>query len=267
MDEMATHNKMLETQLAQHASSSSRQQGKLPSKLDLYPIEHINAITLKSGRMLESPTLKARATTSHGSTNIEDDKEENEEEIPTPSNEFLKEMTKEATKELPPYKPPMPFPQRQKHEISEVSSVDLSAECSAIVQNHMPKKLGDPGSFSIPITIGEIMIKNALCDLGASISLMPYSLCKKLDMGTLNPTSICLRLADRSSRVPKGVLEDVLVKVGKFYIPVDFFVLEMEEDQEIPIILGRPFLKTTSAVINCGIDSLEFEVEKKLNFT
>ncbi|CAM8959357.1 unnamed protein product [Rhodiola kirilowii] len=128
-----------------------------------------------------------------------------------------------------------------RREISEIGSVDLNAECSAIVKNPMPKKGKDSGSFSIPITIGDVNISKALCDLGASISLMPYSLFKKLDMGTLVPTSISLRLADRSSRVPSGILEDVPVKVGNFYIPVDFFVLEMEEEREIPIILGRPF--------------------------
>ncbi|CAM8911041.1 unnamed protein product [Rhodiola kirilowii] len=113
-----------------------------------------------------------------------------------------------------------------RREISEISSVNLNAECSAIVENPMPKKEKDPGSFSIPISI-DVNIGNALCDLGASISLMPYSLYKKLDMETLVPTSISLHLADRSSRIPSGILEDVPVKMGKFYIPVDFFVLEM----------------------------------------
>ncbi|CAM8934256.1 unnamed protein product [Rhodiola kirilowii] len=79
-------------------------------------------------------------------------------------------------------------------------------------------------------------------------------------MGTLVPTSISLRFADRSSRIPSGILEDVPVKVGKIYIPVDFFILEMEEEREIPIILGRPILKTTTAVISCINDSLEFEI-------
>ncbi|CAM8964155.1 unnamed protein product [Rhodiola kirilowii] len=123
-----------------------------------------------------------------------------------------------------------------RREISEIGLVDLNEECSAIVQNPMPKKEKDPGSFSIPITIGNVNISKALCDLGASISLMPYSLYKRLDMGTLVPTSISLRLTDRSSRAPCGILEEVPVKVGKFYIPVDFFVLEMEEEREIPII-------------------------------
>ncbi|CAM9000423.1 unnamed protein product [Rhodiola kirilowii] len=137
-----------------------------------------------------------------------------------------------------------------RRDISEHNTVALNFECSAIIQNPLSKKLKCPGSFSTPIMIGDICIEDALCDLGASISLMPYSLCRKLDMGTLTPTSISLRLADRSSRVPKGILEDVPIKVGNFYIPVDFFVLEMEEEKETPIILGRPFLATAGAVID-----------------
>ncbi|CAM8895661.1 unnamed protein product [Rhodiola kirilowii] len=109
-------------------------------------------------------------------------------------------------------------------EISEVSSVCLNAECRA------------------------------------SISSMPYSLCQKLDIGTLKSTPICLRLVDRFSRTPKGILEDVPVKVGKFYIHTDFFALEMDEEQEILNILARPFLKTTSALMSCKYDSIEFEI-------
>ncbi|CAM8936817.1 unnamed protein product [Rhodiola kirilowii] len=118
--------------------------------------------------------------------------------------------------------------------IEEYSMVALNAECSAIVQSRMPRKMQDQGSFSIPISIGKIEIDRALCDLGASISLIPYSLYEKIDMGELHPTTISLRLADRSSRVPNGVLRDVPIKVGKFFIPVDFYVLDMDSEQETP---------------------------------
>ncbi|CAM8956790.1 unnamed protein product [Rhodiola kirilowii] len=305
LDEMSTHHKMLENQIAQQASGSTRYQGKLPSKPDFHQNEHVNAITFRSGTAYKSPSPKEKDESTRMPIIIEEGEEEVEEEIPTPKEVPSKSSTKGATKEPSPYKPPMPFPQRQlkknneshfqkfaemmkkinvtlpisevisqmplyskflkdvishRREISEIGSVSLNAECSVVVQNPMPKKEKDPGSFSIPITIGDVNISKALCDLGASISLMPYSLYKKFDMGTLVPTSISLRLADRSSRIPSGILEDVPVKVGKFYIPVDFFVLEMEEEREIPIILGRPFLKTTKAVISCINDSLEFEI-------
>ncbi|CAM8893351.1 unnamed protein product [Rhodiola kirilowii] len=145
--------------------------------------------------------------------------------------------------------------------------VALNAECSAIVQSRMPRKMQDQGSFSIPISLGKIEIDRALCDLGASISLIPYSLYEKIDMGELHPTTISLKLADRSSRVPNGVLRDVPIKVGKFFIPVDFYVLDMDSEQETPVILGRPFLNTVEAVIKCGEGSIELKIgDEKLNF-
>ncbi|CAM8925383.1 unnamed protein product [Rhodiola kirilowii] len=155
--------------------------------------------------------------------------------------------------------------------IEDVDTVSLNGECSAILQPRMPPKLEDPGSFSISCFINDIKIERAMCDLGASISLMPYSLCKKLNMGEPKLTSMILRLADRSSRFPKGVLKDVPVRVGNFYIPGDFVVLEMEEDNEIPILLGRPFLYTAGAIFDTtkgsitmrvGDEEIEFNLEK-----
>ncbi|CAM8926067.1 unnamed protein product [Rhodiola kirilowii] len=141
--------------------------------------------------------------------------------------------------------------------IEESSIVALNVECSAIVQSRMPKKMQDHGSFSIPISLGKVEIDRALCDFGASISLIPYSLFEKIDMGELHPTTISLKLADRSSRIPRGVLRDVPIKVGKFFIPVDFYVLEMDDEQETPVILGRPFLNTVEAVIRSPTSSFE----------
>ncbi|KAL0400141.1 UNVERIFIED_CONTAM: hypothetical protein Sradi_2357400 [Sesamum radiatum] len=92
--------------------------------------------------------------------------------------------------------------------------------------------------------------EKALCDLGASINLMPYSIFAKLGMHELTPTIVTLQLADRSIKYPRGIIEDVLVKVGKFVIPVDFVVLDMEEDANTPLILGRPFLATGKALID-----------------
>ncbi|XP_073019313.1 uncharacterized protein [Primulina eburnea] len=97
---------------------------------------------------------------------------------------------------------------------------------------------------------GTSFFAKALCDLGASINLMPYSCFEKLGIGEVKPTTISLQLADRSIKFPRGVVEDVLVKVDKFIFPVDFVVLDMEEDREIPLILGRPFLATGKALID-----------------
>ena len=107
----------------------------------------------------------------------------------------------------------------------------------------LPPKLRDPGSFTIPCTIGNSYFEKALCDLGASINLMPFSIFKRLGMREPQPTNISLQLADRSITHPMGIVADVLVKVDKFIFPVDFVVLDMEEDKYVPIILGRPFVE------------------------
>ena len=124
------------------------------------------------------------------------------------------------------------------------------------------------GVFSIPCTIGKVDFGKALCDLGASISLMPLSIFRKLGLkNELKPTTISLQLADRSVKYPIGTLENVLVKVREFYIPVDFIVLEMEEDVEMPIILGRPFLATAGAIIDVKNGRLTLKVgEDKVEF-
>ena len=137
-----------------------------------------------------------------------------------------------------------------KRKLEEYGTIALTEECSAILQNKLPEKLKDPGSFSIPCALGNIQISKALCDLGASVSLIPLSICKKLQMGDPKPTSMSLQLADRSIKHPVGIIEDVPLKVGKLFIPVDFVVLDMEEDRQIPIILGRPFLATAGAIID-----------------
>jgi hypothetical protein len=100
-----------------------------------------------------------------------------------------------------------------KKKIEDNETVTLTAECSAIIQNNMPLKLKDPGSFSIPCVIGKFVIDKALCDLGASISLMPLSICERLKMGELRPTRMPVQLADRSIKFLVGMLENVLVRI------------------------------------------------------
>ncbi|GJS12240.1 reverse transcriptase domain-containing protein [Tanacetum coccineum] len=124
------------------------------------------------------------------------------------------------------------------------SSIKLSEECSATIQKSLPQKEGDPGSFTLPCLIRPVAIKNALADLGASINLMPHSLFQRLGISKLKPTKMSIQLAERSIKYPIGVYENLLVKVGKFIFPVDFVVLEMDKDELVPIILGRPFLAT-----------------------
>ncbi|KAL0438800.1 UNVERIFIED_CONTAM: Retrovirus-related Pol polyprotein from transposon [Sesamum latifolium] len=208
---------------------SGRREGQLPSDTEKNPKEHVNAITLKNGKTLgeEPPNEQVEESP------IQQDEEPRRKQKGMSSYaKFLKEV----------------ISNKRKWENGE--TVKLNEECSAILQNKLPPKLKDPGSFSIPCTIGEINFEKALCDLGASINLMPYSIFVKLGMHELTPTIVTLQLADRSIKYPRGIIEDVLVKVGKFVIPVDFVVLDMEEDANTPLILDRPFLVTSKALID-----------------
>ncbi|PNX62491.1 hypothetical protein L195_g061171, partial [Trifolium pratense] len=109
--------------------------------------------------------------------------------------------------------------------------VSMTEECSAIIQRKLPQKKKDPGSFTIPCSIGDLTIGQALCDLGASVNLMPLSIMKKIPGAVAKPTKMSLSLADRSVVYPEGILHDVLVRVGGFVFPADFVVLDMEEDK------------------------------------
>jgi len=115
-------------------------------------------------------------------------------------------------------------------------------------------KYKDPGCPTISCFIGEHKIKKALLNIGASVNLLPYSVFQSLNLGELKPTSVTLLLADRFVKVPRGIVEDVLVQVDKFIYPVDFVVLDtqlVEACNSIPVILGHPFLATSNALINC----------------
>ena len=125
-------------------------------------------------------------------------------------------------------------------------------------------KYKDLGYDTISVNIGGISVEKALLDLRASVNLLPYSMYKQLGLGELKPTSITLSLADRSIKIPKGTIKDVLIQVDRFYYLVDFVVLDTEpvtvRANHVPIILGRPFLATSNAIINCrnGVMQLTF---------
>ncbi|KAG7552295.1 Retrotransposon gag domain [Arabidopsis thaliana x Arabidopsis arenosa] len=135
--------------------------------------------------------------------------------------------------------------------IKEVQGMVMeSHECSEIIPTKIiPKKLGDPGSFTLPCSLGTLAFSNCLCDLGAFKSLMPLSVAKRLGFSKYKPCNISLILADESIRFPHGLLEDLPIKIGNAEIPIDFIVLEMDEPKD-PLILGRPFLATTGVVID-----------------
>ncbi|GKD68781.1 reverse transcriptase domain-containing protein, partial [Tanacetum coccineum] len=126
----------------------------------------------------------------------------------------------------------------------------MNERCSAVLLNRLPSKEKDLGSFTIPCDIGQLHINNALVDLGASISLMPYTMYEKLGLGEPKATRMSLELADRSIQYPRGITENVLIKVDKFVLPIDFVILDMPEDSRVLIILGRPFLATARTMID-----------------
>ena len=161
----------------------------------------------------------------------------------------------------------------KKKKITDEGVVSLTATCNAVIQKSLPAKMKDPGSFTIPCTIGKYEFKKALCDSSASINLKPLSGVQRLSLGELTPTTITLQMADRSMSQLEGVLEDVLDKVGKFIFLVDFVVMKMEEDTQVPLLLGRPFLATEVALIDVkkgeltlrvGNEAVHFNLNKSL---
>ncbi|KAM6554212.1 hypothetical protein CsatB_014974 [Cannabis sativa] len=140
----------------------------------------------------------------------------------------------------------------------------LTEQVSAVIEQKIPIKYKDPGCPTIACRIRTQEFGQALLDLGASVNLMPYSIYLQLGLGEIKPTSVVLQLADGSIRKPRGIVEDVLIKVGKFYFPADLLILdtqfEVNTESKISIILGRPFLATANALINCrnGLMKLSF---------
>ena len=138
----------------------------------------------------------------------------------------------------------------KKRRLSDFETMNLTEECSAILQRKLPQKLKDLDSFTIPYTIENSIFERALCDLGASINLMSLSIFRRLGLGEAHPTTVTLQLAEKSLKHPRGGDRRHFGEVDKFIFPAYFIVLDMEEDKEIPIILGRPFRATGRAMID-----------------
>ncbi|XP_070029210.1 uncharacterized protein [Nicotiana sylvestris] len=166
-----------------------------------------------------------------------------------------------ALKEMPGYAKMMKDLMSQKFDFQDLAIVTLTQTCSAVVTRPVAEKLSDLGSFTIPCTIGNFVFAKALCDLGASINFMRLEIYKRLGSGRARPTSMLLQLADRTMKRPSGILDDVLIQVGKFVFHADFVILDCKEDEEIPIILGRAFLATGRTLIDCETG----EVKMRLN--
>ncbi|XP_074300626.1 uncharacterized protein LOC141631917 [Silene latifolia] len=154
---------------------------------------------------------------------------------------------------------------KRSNKAKSMKKVRASEHVSAIFQKRLPQKCSDPGMFTIPCKIGDLDCQHAMLDLGASINVLPNYLYESLKLGPLKPTRTVISLADRSNIYPKGIVEDVLVKVGEMLFPADFYVIEMEPEKgSTPILLGRPFMRTSNTKIDVssGRLTMEFEGEK-----
>nr|GFA22597.1 reverse transcriptase domain-containing protein [Tanacetum cinerariifolium] len=148
-----------------------------------------------------------------------------------------------------------------KDKLFELAKIPLNENCSAMLLKNLPEKLGDPVKFLIPCDFPRMDVCHALADFGASINLIPLSIWKILSLPKLTPTWMTLELMDQSITRPKGVTEDVFIKVGKFHFPTDFVVVEFEADPRVPLILGRYFLRIGRALI----DVYEEEITLRVN--
>ncbi|KAA3461581.1 Retrovirus-related Pol polyprotein from transposon opus [Gossypium australe] len=223
---------------------------------------------------------QSECTNSSGGSNEPINKKINTE-IPTddePELEKVDEPTTEQKIEIikDPIVPKISFPSRleEKQKLDEYKSVsflnlfktlNINLPLIELIEK-VPQKLKDTGNFPIPVEIGSIHFNRALCDLEASINLMPLSICKNLGLGDHENTQITLQLANRSSVHPKGVLEDVLVKVSSFIIPIEFLVLDFEEDRGIPNLLGRHFLASSRSTIDLEKNELAMKINGEINF-
>ncbi|XP_072060811.1 uncharacterized protein [Arachis hypogaea] len=175
----------------------------------------------------------------------------------------------EALEQIPSYAKFMKEILSHKKDWRETKKVFLTEECSVVILKSLPEKLKDPGSFMIPCTLEGTCTKTALCDLGASINLILVSTIRKVGLTEeVKPTRICLQLADGSTKIPSGVIEDMIVKVGPFVFPTDFVVLEMEEHKSATLIFGRLFLATGRTLIDVQKGEVTLRVnedEFKLN--
>ncbi|CAH9106755.1 unnamed protein product [Cuscuta epithymum] len=286
----------LETQVSQISNAvnrlEARDSGRLPSQTEQNPRQQVNAIMLRS-----SPELQAKEVENEEVNHKEEELTKTKfpplssyEPIP-PFPEALKDTRKlesdrgiyetfaNCEVNIPLFKLIKSVPRyakflkelcimKRRDKLKGKQKVEVSEHVSAIFQEKLPKKCSDPGMFTIPCTIGNATFPKALLDLGASINVIPYSVYKTLQLGPLHQTGVVIQLADRSSTYPKGVLEDVLVEVENMVFPVDFYVLEMgNDDQTTPILLGRPFLKTAKTKIDVSSGSLTLEFnDQKVEF-
>ncbi|KAL0409445.1 UNVERIFIED_CONTAM: hypothetical protein Sradi_1878900 [Sesamum radiatum] len=252
----------LESQMSQLASSVSRleSQGKLPSQTIINPKQNVSAITLCSEKELQLENSTRRGHAEHGKTG---------EELKIPPNQVERsELTQEEHPKV--FVPRPPFPEQFAKSKKEEDDKEIFETLSKVEVN-IPlldaiKQVPRYAKFLKEMCTNKSKLREkAMCDLGASINVMPLSIYGSLNIGPLKETYVVLQLADRSIVYPEGVLEDVLVQVNELIFPADFYVINMMDNSPnfTSILLGRPFLKTskTKIDVDAGILSMEFDNE------
>nr|GEX76090.1 reverse transcriptase domain-containing protein [Tanacetum cinerariifolium] len=227
-------------QLGMNTTSTSGS-GSLSGNIVANPKGKLKAITTRSGLATDGPTIP----TPPKSVNPEEDECVEE----THTDPDLAKYTIKALVLMPKYQKNVKALLYNKEKLQKLANTPLNENCSAVILKKLPEKLGDPGKFLILCGFSELKCK-ALADLGASINLMPLSVWKKLGLPVLIPTRMTLELANRAICTPDGIARDVFAPVGKFTFPADFVVVDYESDPRVPLILGRPFLRTARALID-----------------
>ncbi|CAN6685894.1 unnamed protein product [Malus baccata var. baccata] len=269
----------LEKQIGQIAEfvGKFRDPGQLPSSTIPNPkggFESSKAILLRSGKEIGAGSTPSQ-TGPKSDVNVQIEEEESSmptakvvpplPQVPKAPN-LSNSANKDAIKQVPRYAKFLKELCTTRKRMSTKEVVKVGENVSAILQRKLPPKCKDPGSFTIPCVIGNTRFESAMLDLGVSINVMPYFIYASMNLGALKNDWVIIQLADRSNAYPKGVLEDVLVKVNHLVFPTDFYVLEMDESDHapsLPILLGRPFMKTARTKIDVysGTLSMEFDGE------
>nr|GEV94558.1 reverse transcriptase domain-containing protein [Tanacetum cinerariifolium] len=253
--------------LLQINTASTSGSGSLPSNTIANPKGELKAITTRSGLVIDGPTIP----TPSRSINPEED-EHVEEPFTDPDLDectikqeiyevqiykfwqMFKQLhinitLADALILMPKYQKMLKALMSNKEKLQELENTPLNENFSAVILKMLLEKHGDPGKFLIPCGFSELKCK-ALADLGASINLMPLSVYKKLGLPELIPTRMTLELANRAICTPAGIARDVFIPVGKFTFPANFVIVDCETDPRVPLILGRPFLRTARALID-----------------
>nr|GFA49765.1 reverse transcriptase domain-containing protein [Tanacetum cinerariifolium]GFA49794.1 reverse transcriptase domain-containing protein [Tanacetum cinerariifolium] len=231
---------------------------ELPSTKDIQPPLVQVQVEVQEDKPIEEPSVvisKAKANLPYPSRLQKEKLQEKDDILAAKCMEIFQDLHFElcfvdALVHMPKFAPMFKKLLNNKNKLIELTKTPLNENCSAVVLKKLLEKLGDPGRFLIPCDFFEFDNCLTLAALGASINLMPLSIWKKLILPTLNDTKMVLELADRTISKPTGVVENIFVKVGKFYFLADFVVLDFIADPRIPLILRRPFLSTPHAIIN-----------------